>query len=72
MRGLKNRVRAELFEAPQTVPSLCKILNIDDQFKIMHAIAELKNSDEIILIGFDKFYEPDGCAGYLARYGRRA
>jgi len=41
-----------------------------NEYAVMSAIAQLEHEKKAILVGFDKFYEPDGCAGYLAKYGR--
>lgn len=52
----------------KTIPQICKELGIDDEFVVMHAIADLKYENRVVLSGFDRFYEPSGYAGYLAKY----
>lgn len=64
---LTDRVFA-CIETAKTIPQICKELKIDDEYEIMHALATLENDNKVVLSGFDKFYEPDGCAGYLAMY----
>lgn len=67
MTSLKDRVFA-CIQKPKSIPQICKELKIDDEYKIMHALADLEDENKAILSGFDRFYEPDGCAGYLAKY----
>jgi hypothetical protein len=71
LEAMKKSIMTILDE-PMTIPAICKRLKSNDEYKIMAALAHLENENLVIMTGFDKFYEPDGCAGYLAMYGRKA
>lgn len=71
MDELRIKVKDLLIKSKEsmTIPQICKNLNIDDEFDVLSAIADLESTDEVIMKGMNKFYQPDGCVGYLARYG---
>jgi hypothetical protein len=69
--GLKDRIKNELTRGDETIPQLCKILKEPDEYKLMANIAELMDSGEVHLSGFDKLYREDGGAIYLAKYSRK-
>lgn len=70
MDELKTKVKDLLIKSKEsmTIPQICKNLNIDDEDKVLLAIAELEYINEVAMKGLNKFYQPDGCAGYLAEY----
>lgn len=53
----------------KTIPQICKSLNINDEFEVISIIGELEADGKVCLMEFDKFYNPDGCVGFLAKYG---
>jgi hypothetical protein len=64
-----ENVLKELKTGYKTIPQLCKSLNIDDEFEVISTIGDLEASGKVCLKGWDKFYNPDGCIGFLAKYG---
>ena len=71
MDELRIKVKDLLIKSKKsmTIPQICKNLNIDDELDVLSAIAELEYINEVAMKGMKKFYQPDGCAGYLAEYG---
>lgn len=68
---LKEGIIQVLTGKAVTVPDLCKIFEEEDEFDIMHEIAELQHSNKAFLIGFDTLYREDGGAIYLAKYSNK-
>lgn len=68
--ALKESIKQELTlkNGGITIPELCKKFDQEDEFAIMHAIAELQHTGDAFLCGFDKLYREDGGAIYLAKY----
>jgi len=66
--GLKEVVRRELPKEGRTIPELCELFGIKDEFEMMRIIAELESSGEAAIDDFDKIYREDGGAIYLAKY----
>jgi len=69
--NLKEQIKKELTEDGVTIPDLGKKTKERDEWEIMHAIAELDRSKEAFLVGFDKIYQEDGGAIYLAKYSNK-
>jgi len=71
MEVLRIKVKKLLLESEVnlTITQICKYLNIDDEFDVMSVIGDLESTNEIEMKGMKKYYEPDGCAFYVAKYG---
>ena len=71
MDKLKTEVKELLCKSKQnmTISQICNKLNIDDEFDVLSVIADLEFINVVVMKGMKKFYQPDGCAGYLAEYG---
>jgi len=67
---LIEKIKRELDSKERTIPELCKRFNVDDEYDMMDAIADLEYSGDIVLHSFDKIYREDGGAIYLAKYAR--
>jgi hypothetical protein len=66
----RDRIILSLAEkSPQNIPSLYKNIYAEDEFQVMHWVAELERDKIVILYGFDRMYREDGGAIYLAKYG---
>jgi hypothetical protein len=66
--NLKEKVTNAIAETAMSIPDLQKKFNVTNEYKIMRIIAELQYDKKAILYDFEKLYQPDGCAFYLARY----
>lgn len=74
-KRLRRLINANLTKKGTTIPGFQKILHrelgcVIDQYAIMAVLANLEDSEEAVLAGMGEFYEPDGSAFYLAKYGR--
>jgi hypothetical protein len=66
----KDKIILSLIEkSPQSIPSLCKRLDADNEFQVLHWIADLERDKIVMLYTFDRVYREDGGAVYLALYG---
>lgn len=68
----QDKVKSVLSANGMTIPEICRLTKIYDEFRVLHAIAELEYSNEVFLEGFDKIYGEDGGAIYLAKYAKKA
>jgi hypothetical protein len=66
---LKDKILQELKKGDKTIPELCKIISVEDEYKMMREIGKLEYSDEVIFKSFDRISREDGGAIYLAKYG---
>lgn len=69
LEELKREALIDLPEGGLTVPKFCEKLEITDEILMMRVIAELEIEGKLQITEFDKGYNPDGCAFYLAKYG---
>jgi hypothetical protein len=74
LKDLKKLISRRLTKKGKTIPEFQKSLKRKlgfyiNEYAVMIAISELEDEGKAILCGFGDFYEPDGCQGFLARYG---
>jgi len=69
---LIEELKRKLTTEGKSVPELCRATKITDEYMMLSAIAELEDSGDIILNGFDRVYREDGGAIYLAKYSKKA
>ena len=64
-----NEIAQILKTKDQTISQLCKELGTTDEFEVISRIADLESIGKVCLKGWNKFYQPDGCVGFMAVYG---
>lgn len=65
-----NEIEQILNKKDRTIPEICKELGVIDEFEVISRIADLESIGKVCLKGWNKFYQPDGCVGFIAVYGR--
>jgi len=69
MTKYKDKLIGILKDKSLTVDEIARELNIGDTFMVLSMLAELEYDKKVTLYGFKTYYEPDGCAFYIAKYG---
>jgi len=55
-----------------SIPELCRAVKEKDEYNMLRVIAELEDSGDAMLNGFDRIYREDGGAIYLAKYSKKS